>query len=685
MHKNNICPRSVLMICRVTLAVILCLFLTGLGYAFPLTLSDGSGHKFTLTQSPSRIISLVPAVTEIIAALKADQALVGITYHTIQPARLSRCAVIGGFMNPSLARIKELRPDLLFISDMHKDLREKFTALGCLVVDIRTTSLANAYANIDLIGRIVGRHPEASRLVEGLQQQLALIQRKVAQIPLTKRRRVMQMMGLDEIMVPGDDSFQNELIAAAGGIPPVWGENGPMVILDDAAVRAFDPQLIYARGVDQQPVKAFFGQPAWAGIAAVKTGNIRFFPGALTCRAATHIGDFVGWLAATIYPDYLSLPQNMVLPEKVGDRRVLALDLDYVKKAEVVEMTIADFNHRTLMVDLVEPMQVLSTLDGLRQGVTMVGNHYLPVQTWDLVHRLGAKEFERRIGGLLERHLKTSSLLFTGADMKHLVQQSTSFKDMKVTALVTAGVRSNAVRMGAEEGRFYELKKPGTINIILLTNMHLTPRAMSRAVISACEGKTAALQDLDIRSAGNPVFLQATGTGTDNIVVVEGRGPTIEHAGGHSKMGELIASAVYDGVIEAVRRQNGLQKKRSIFQRLQERRITIYGFLEDCNLAEGLAASDLVATVEEVLLEKRYAAFIESSMALSDAWHRQQLSDLKGFRKWCCRVAEEIAGQPLGSLPRYYQGSKLPEPLRLALDALVGGVEARVKTVSDSD
>ena len=61
--------------------------------------------------------------------------------------------------------------------------------------------------------------------------------------------------------------------------------------------------------------------------------------------------------------------------------------------------------------------------------------------------------------------------------------------------------------------------------------------------------------DLDVRSSAAPRRYQATGTGTDNILVVQGTGIPIKLAGGHSKMGELIARAVYQGVLEAVSKQ----------------------------------------------------------------------------------------------------------------------------------
>jgi len=71
--------------------------------------------------------------------------------------------------------------------------------------------------------------------------------------------------------------------------------------------------------------------------------------------------------------------------------------------------------------------------------------------------------------------------------------------------------------MSRDAGRFYE---PGTINIIILTNMALRPRAMTRAVISATEATAAALLDMDIRSAYSPLELKDL-TGKQDWPVVQ--------------------------------------------------------------------------------------------------------------------------------------------------------------------
>jgi len=51
---------------------------------------------------------------------------------------------------------------------------------------------------------------------------------------------------------------------------------------------------------------------------------------------------------------------------------------------------------------------------------------------------------------------------------------------------------------------------------------------------------------------------QAAGTGTDNIIVVtETNGPRVSYARGYSKIGKLIGKAVYEAVVDALKRQDG--------------------------------------------------------------------------------------------------------------------------------
>ena len=76
--------------------------------------------------------------------------------------------------------------------------------------------------------------------------------------------------------------------------------------------------------------------------------------------------------------------------------------------------------------------------------------------------------------------------------------------------------------------------------------------------MTATEAKTAALEDRGVRSTASPQ-LQATGTGTDSMIVVSGvdTDTVIRHTGGHTKMGELIAVSTKIAVGEALKNHDG--------------------------------------------------------------------------------------------------------------------------------
>jgi iron complex transport system substrate-binding protein len=302
----------------------------------------------------------------------------------------------------------------------------------------------------------------------------------------------------------------------------------------------------------------------------------------------------------------------------------------------------------------------------------VVGNHYTPPPCWDILHRLGLDASRNRIYQAIGKSKENSCFLFTGADMENLSVQKTQFRDMTVYALVTAGVESNAVRMSVDEGCFYE---PGTINVTLMTNMKLTPRAMTRAIIAATEAKTAAIQDLDVRSSASPLRNQATGTGTDEMLVVEGRGMPIDNTGGHCKMGELIAKAVYGGVREAVSRQNGIVGRRSVFRRLQERHISLSELLgKHPYFADQKNERRNFALLEVLLLQPRYASFMEAAFALSDAYERGLVVDIEPFQAWCRHVSEEIAGSGIEKWKDPITSDEIPVVIRMSLNALLNGL-----------
>lgn len=230
---------------------------------------------------------------------------------------------------------------------------------------------------------------------------------------------------------------------------------------------------------------------------------------------------------------------------------------------------------KSLVVTFPERRQTLSTYDGLVDAFAAV-NHSAHPHLWKAVGQkfmgrdgCGGKTYVEHIRRELAADLGLDhaaiTKVATAVDVDNVAVVTQVFTPITVTVLVTAGVETNALRAGTDVGTFIEGQEPpGTINIILLTNAVLSVGAMARAIVTATEAKTAALQDRDIPSCYTP-DAQATGTGTDSVIVVSGSdGPAVTYTGGHSRIGGMIGQAVHEGVLAALAKHQAAEMARAL-------------------------------------------------------------------------------------------------------------------------
>jgi adenosylcobinamide amidohydrolase len=233
---------------------------------------------------------------------------------------------------------------------------------------------------------------------------------------------------------------------------------------------------------------------------------------------------------------------------------------------------------KIIIAKFLRPHQVLSTCPaagGLQTALAVIYNHQscepaghshgLPPSVYrDPV------AYRRRICRRYGLEPADCATLGTAANMNNAAFVRRRFRDVQVVAVCTGGVDGNAGRAGdpasvheSADGfeplpPAAETPGPGTINTLVFINKPLIPGAMVRAVMTATEAKTAALQELAVNSRYSEGL--ATGTGTDQIAVaaLHSDEPPLTSAGKHVKLGELIGQSVLAAVKQALARQNRL-------------------------------------------------------------------------------------------------------------------------------
>ncbi|MDL2226653.1 adenosylcobinamide amidohydrolase [Deltaproteobacteria bacterium OttesenSCG-928-M10] len=646
------------------------------GNTFAVTITDDAGQKLDFPAPPAKVVSLLPSATEIICAVGAGETLAGVTYHDTHLPCLVGLPVVGGAFTPQFPIINGLEPDLLIVAprDFEKAKTGRGTKTYPILVWNDGGSLAEAEIHLAWLADVFQKRAEAEKVIAASRDLMATIARKTTQIPDGKKQRVMRLLYTPTgLLTPGEDSFQTEMIKAAGGLTPALG-TGSFVPVSLEAWQKFNPEVVIDCGSDKAALREYLERGGWNEALAVKNKRIYNFPCALTCRAAANTGYFVAWLSSMIYAAEFADPSNLAHPQEIMSERTIPLNLPYVEKVRIIDSRIMDFVHRTLLIDFKTPQTVVSSDEGERGAIHTVGNSFSPTPTWSIYHQYGYERSRDDLFKALRLDPSQAELIFTGADMNNLVIRTASFKDITVYALVTAGVEGNALRSSRDAGNWYE---PGTINIIVLTNHQLSPQAAARALITITEAKTAALWDMDIRSVQSPLSNPATGTGTDSIIVVSGEGPVLSASGGHTKLGELMAEAVHGAVQEALVKQNGKGAVRNVFERLAERGLSPYGLMggPDCPCIGG--NDNYQSEFEALLLSPRYAGFLQAAFSLSDAQVMGQLTDMASFEAWALTTASEIAGRPVTEIENIIGRDDLPPVLKIALNSLGTGLKYR--------
>jgi iron complex transport system substrate-binding protein len=230
-----------------------------------LTIVDDAGDTLALDRPAQRVVSLIPAATELLFAIGAGDRVVGRTQYCDYPAAAQSVANLGDGIKPSIEAVLARKPDLvvLYNSGQNATVAARLQEMGIPVARINTDALSDVPRVASLLGLLTGLRRGADSVAMVFDTALARASQSRAQ----RRPKVLLLVWEQPPMTVGRGSFLSELIERAGGENLFADITATSGVVSVEAVAARDPDLIFTTTEDSP---SFASRPEWQVVPAVR-------------------------------------------------------------------------------------------------------------------------------------------------------------------------------------------------------------------------------------------------------------------------------------------------------------------------------------------------------------------------------------------------------------------------------
>jgi iron complex transport system substrate-binding protein len=176
---------------------------------------SGGGSAAT----PQRIVSIIPAVTEMIFAMGEGAKVVGVSSFDAFPPEVSRLPRVGALLDPHVERMLSLRPDLVVLYATQTELKQRLDRASIPYYSYEHRALADITSTVRAVGTRIGSPARADRLAADIERAIAAVRTSVANRPRPRTLLVFEREGssLRNIYASGGYGFLHDMVEAAGG------------------------------------------------------------------------------------------------------------------------------------------------------------------------------------------------------------------------------------------------------------------------------------------------------------------------------------------------------------------------------------------------------------------------------------------------------------------------------------
>ena len=252
---------------------------------------QGSPSPDTVGSAPTaRIVSLLPAATEILDALGAGDRLVAASTDT---RRRSGLLDAGDPLRPSLEVISRISPELILASPQTElgPLR-RVAPEGAAILSLEILTLNDLRDAIRALGSLLELEARSRSLLATLEDDL----RRAREVGRSAGSpRVAWVVWHDPPILAGKGTFIDEVLSAAGGTNVLLASEGTWPVLSFEVLHAREPDIVvWPDGAGVAPLE--MAPEPWRALRAMQAGTVVTVP----ARAYQVPGPSIGAAAAEL-------------------------------------------------------------------------------------------------------------------------------------------------------------------------------------------------------------------------------------------------------------------------------------------------------------------------------------------------------------------------------------------------
>lgn len=172
-------------------------------------------------QTPSRIVSLSPHITETLFALGAGPQVIAVTRYCDYPNEATVLPNVGGLVDVNIESIVALKADLVILLSSQQAVQHQLNALSVRTLAVNNRTLEDIQSTIRAVGLATGHQQNATQLLTQMTEQITAV--TLAVEPLAKPAVMISIShplgdnALHSVYIAGQQDFYNDLLEIAGG------------------------------------------------------------------------------------------------------------------------------------------------------------------------------------------------------------------------------------------------------------------------------------------------------------------------------------------------------------------------------------------------------------------------------------------------------------------------------------